>query len=325
MKPCNFLEKYANDENKIDKNTPELRLMEQLCAGEKSLAGVFFEEKMTYGMTSYIDAPHGRFEGFLRMNEFCDGWLKSFKAISAESIPVIQTISGLRSASEIVVRFALDNGETQEIPMMVVGDLRAGGKLDAVRIYFWWNWVEGFSPVRSPAFTPTHTTPGELNLLTGYFREYYANLHNPNSEEALEHIMNTFEPDFIFGGYAPAGQVRSEGEVSLSPLEAHRIIFRDKILYNTPSWRGVRFETLIDDGRTVVMEWVLTLNPIGYEHGSVSQSGVAAYERGATGKLKSIRICDNLSPDDERQIDHSKAYENFFTAYPNIGYGWLKP
>lgn len=324
MKPCNFLQKYANSENIIETDSPELKLIERLCAGEASLAGEFFEEKMTFGMVSYIDAPQGRFEGIAEMNKFCDGWLGSFKAESARVIPVIQTIGGLRSASEIVVKFSLDSGEEQEIPMMIVGDLRVGGKLDAVRIYFWWNWVDGFSPVRDPAFIPTYTTPGELNLLTGYFREYYANLHNPDSEEALEHIMNTFESDFAFGGYSPANVLHFEGEDTMDPLEAHRLIFKNNILYNTPSWRGVRFETIIDNGKTFVMEWVLTLNPIGYEHGSISQSGVAAYDRGPTGRLKAIRICDNLQPESEALIDLSKPYEKFFTAYPNIGYGWLK-
>jgi hypothetical protein len=323
MKPCNFLQKYANEENVVDTNSPELKFIEKLCAGSKNCAEEFFSDKTSYTAATFLDAPHGRFEGLAKINEFCNGWLNSFKAASGKVIPVVQTIGGLRAASEIVVRFDMMNGEAQEIPMMIVGDLRTDGKLEGMRIYFWWNWVEGFSAYRAPVFKPTHTTPGELNLLTGYFREYYAMLHNPNSAEALERIMNTYEPDIEFGGYVPADLFHVEGEEKISNYEAIRRKYKDKILYNTPSWRSVRFETIIDNGKTVVIEWVLTMNPVGLQHGSVSQSGAAAYDRGPTGRLKNIRICDNLQPESEPFVDLSKVKENFVTAYPNIDYGWL--
>jgi hypothetical protein len=321
MKPCNFLAKYANSNNIIDTDSTELRFIEALCDGRKCAAEEFFAEKAAYGSTTFLDAPQGRFEGLDRINEFCSEWLGSFKAASGKVIPVIQTIGGERAATEAVIRFNMNSGEAQEIPMMMIGDLRSDGKMEGMRIYFWWNWIDGFGAYRAPVFRPTHTTPGELELLTGYFREYYAMLHNPDTDEALERIMNTFDPEVQFGGYVPAD---IDGEGSINGLEAVRKKYRDMISYNSSAWRCIRFETIIDNGRTVVVEWVLTINPAALKSGHVSQSGVAAYDREPTGKLKAIRICDNLQFESEALVDRASVKGNFITAYPDIDCGWLK-
>lgn len=327
MYTCSFIRKYASPDRVIRRESPEIRFIERICSKDPDCAAEFFTDETACCSAAVLDAPQGRFEGLENIRKFCAGWLNSFKAVSARVIPVVQTQAGERSATEMVVRFDL-GGREQEIPMMVVGDLRTDGKMEGMRIYFWWNWVEGFSPYRAPAFTPTYTTPGELALLTGYMREYYAMLHNPNTEEALPRIMNTMEEDVEFGGYEPEeleqkGRLKYEGS-GKTRREILWEIYRN-ILSFTPKNRNVRFETIIDNGKTCVIEWVLPVNPIGIDNHSASQSGVAAYDRGPSGKLSAIRICDNLQPESEALVDFEKDKVKFFvTAYPHEGYGWLK-
>ena len=72
-----------------------------------------------------------------------------------------------------------------------------------------------------------------------------------------------------------------------------------------PSCVGIRYETVIDDGKTCILEWVHIVTEKGQrERARVSLSGVAAYERGDDGLLCSIRICDYANF--ERQIDWKK-------------------
>ena len=55
----------------------------------------------------------------------------------------------------------------------------------------------------------------------------------------------------------------------------------------------MRYETLIDDGVTGVIEWVHVVTDKGHgELGRIAMSGIAAYMRGEDGRLISIRISD---------------------------------
>ena len=72
-----------------------------------------------------------------------------------------------------------------------------------------------------------------------------------------------------------------------------------------PRWVGMRYETLIDNGITAVIEWQHIVTDLGVkEAGRVCMSGISAYTRGKDGRLCSIRICDYAGF--ERTIDWSK-------------------
>ena len=72
-----------------------------------------------------------------------------------------------------------------------------------------------------------------------------------------------------------------------------------------PRWVGMRYETLIDNGITAVIEWQHIVTDLGVkEAGRVCMSGISAYTRGQDGRLCSIRICDYAGF--ERTIDWSK-------------------
>jgi hypothetical protein len=63
-----------------------------------------------------------------------------------------------------------------------------------------------------------------------------------------------------------------------------------------PKWVGMRYETLIDDGVTGVIEWVHIVTDAGVsEGGRVCLSGIAAYMRNEDGLICSIRI--TIMPD----------------------------
>lgn len=332
MYKCNFVELFADGNTVREPESPELRFLEQVCSGAPLNADEYFTDVTSYQSKTVLDAPQGRYSGLGEIGLFCGQWLRSLHAVSGKVEPVVQTIAGGRSASEVVVHFDLEGGDTLDLPVCVIGDLRMDGKLEGLRIYFSAQWIDGFSTYRAPVFTPTYTTPGELNLLTGYVREYYAMLHNPDSDEALERIVETFEDDLKFGGYIRddiiddmISGIEFTEEEKRDKIARERRIYRDDILVRAPKWRSVRFETVIDDGVTCVIEWVLVVNPIGIEHGSMSQSGMAAYKRGKTGRLSEIRICDNLDVESLGKVKPEEiTCENFVTAYPFIDYGWLK-
>ena len=68
----------------------------------------------------------------------------------------------------------------------------------------------------------------------------------------------------------------------------------------------MRYETLIDDGVTGVIEWVHVISDRGREElGRIAMSGIAAYMRGEDGRLISIRISDYAWM--EKDIDWAKA------------------
>ena len=74
--------------------------------------------------------------------------------------------------------------------------------------------------------------------------------------------------------------------------EAMRRIYTNMASY-IPSGVGMRYETLIDDGVTGVIEWVHVVTDKGREElGRIAMSGIAAYMRGEDGRLISIRISD---------------------------------
>jgi hypothetical protein len=67
----------------------------------------------------------------------------------------------------------------------------------------------------------------------------------------------------------------------------------------------MRYETIIDDGRTCVIEWVHIVSREGQDElGRIAMSGIAAYERGPDGLLCAIRISDYAGY--ERTIDWSQ-------------------
>lgn len=315
-KPCNLERTYGHT-HPIAGNSPELLFMQAVCAGDVAQALSYFrEDKLFGGEKSAVDAPYGRFEGLDGVRAFAEGWLARFGARSAALVPVIQTIANGRAALEAVINFEVD-GEINQVPMFIIGDFRTAGTLDEVRLYCHYTFVPGLQAYRAPIFKPARLEAGDPGLLTGAVREYYAALHHWPSVD-VERILGCMSDDCVFGGYEPW----SADAKPASTREDIRAAYTYMKTY-IPRCVGMRYETIIDDGRTCVIEWVHIASRAGQEERNrLAMSGIAAYERNAEGLLCSIRISDYAGC--EGTIDWSQLpltldearHVNFVEAFP---------
>ena len=312
---------YQSPDRKIVSVSPELRFMEAVCAGKIEEAVNFFCEEKLFGGNPIVDVPYGKFEGLTQIREFAEGFVPRFHADSAFVTPVIQTIANGRVVSELVVNFVVD-GEIEEVPMFVVADLRTSDLLDGLRIYCHFSFVPGLQAYRRPIFPVAHREMGDPGLLTGAVQEYYAALHHMPAVD-VDRICRVFGSNCQFGGYEPWGHTESANHGNPEEL---RKVYEHMATY-IPRCVAMRYETIIDDGRTCVIEWVHIISRAGRdERGRIAMSGIAAYERGEDGLLKSIRICDYAGY--EQTIDWTKLpytreeaqAVNFVDVFPsNVG------
>ncbi|MCI8501524.1 MAG: hypothetical protein HFJ85_04720 [Oscillospiraceae bacterium] len=307
---------YAGAGHPILWNSPEILFMQAVCAGRTEEALSYFREEKLFGGCPVLDAPQGRYEGLSAIRSFAEGWLELFEAASGELIPVIQTRANGRSVTEAVVNFRA-GGVIDQVPMFLVGDLRTAETLDELRIYFHFTHVKGLTGYRRPLFTSAHLEMGDPQLLTGAVREYYEALHHTPCVQ-VDRILKTMQDGCRFGGYEPVG-TESHG----TSREELRNIYEHMAAY-IPKWVGMRYETIIDDGKNCVIEWVHIVSREGREKaGRVCISGISSYERGEDGLLCSIRICDYAGF--EKSIDWTKtplskeeAYAvNFVEEFPS--------
>ena len=285
-KPCQ-LERLYGHTHPIREDSPELGFMRAVCAGNVDAALAFFREnKLFGGEKCAVDAPYGRFVGLAGVETFARGWLSRFEARAATVVPFIQTIANGRVALEAVVNFEVD-GEINQVPMFVIGDYRTPQTLDELRLYCHYTFVPGLQAYRAPIFPSAHLEAGDPGLLTGAVREYYTALHHSPSVD-VERILGCMADDCVFGGYEPWG---ANAHPATTRAELRRAY--EHMATYIPRCVGMRYETIIDDGHTCVIEWVHVASREGQERlGRLTMSGIAAYERNADGLLCSIRISD---------------------------------
>ena len=277
---------YPEAQEGILYDSPELLLMNDIAENRTDQATALFREKRQFSdCPPAVDTPYGRFEGKEQIRAFAEGFISRFEADSLSILPKFQTRSGGRSVTEMILNFEV-NGMIDQVPMFVVADLGSRGTLEEVRMYTHSSFVPHLTPYRKPMFTPAHLEMGDPGLMTGAVKEYYTALHHMPQVD-VERILRCMHPDCKFGGYALyRGQEPEKG------LEAMRRVYTGMASY-IPSKVGMRYETLIDDGITGVIEWVHVISDRGREEaGRIAMSGIAAYMRGEDGRLISIRISD---------------------------------
>ena len=292
--------------------------MEAVCAGKAEEAVSYFRESKLFGdVRPVIDVPYGRYEGLEAIRAFAEGFVSRFGATSAFLTPVIQTVANGRVASELVVNFVVD-GEIEEVPMFVIADLRTPDLLDEVRMYCHFSFVSNLQAYRKPIFPVAHREMGDPGLLTGAVREYYEALHHAPAVD-VDRICKVFGTGCQFGGYEPWNHTSSANHGDPSVLRKSY----ERMATYIPRCVAMRYETIIDDGRTCVIEWVHIVSRAGREElGRIAMSGIAAYERGDDGLLCAIRICDYAGY--ERTIDWSQLADtkedaqkvNFVEVFP---------
>lgn len=297
-KQCALARMYKNPQHPINEEYAELCLIRAACVGDEDTARALFSEKKLFGnRPCVIDTPYRRYEGLAGVTAFVREWNATFNAQSANVIPVIQTRANGRSVTELQVNFVVQ-GEIEEVPFFVVADLRTQNTLDEVRIYTHCSFVPGLQAYRKPIFQPAHLEMGDPGLLTGAVREYYEALHHVPAVD-VERIVNCMREDCQFGGYEPVNHLHTPAK--------NRKEVRAKFEYMAgyiPRCVGMRYETIIDNGYTCVIEWVHIVSRAGQEELSrIALSGIAAYERGEDGLLCAIRISDYAGL--ERTIDWS--------------------
>ncbi|MBR1586478.1 MAG: nuclear transport factor 2 family protein [Clostridia bacterium] len=280
-------ELYRGSAHPIDESYAELRLIRAACAGDEEGACALFREEKQFGHApSVVDTPFRRYEGLQGVRRFIREWLPRFQAERAAVIPVIQTRANGRSVTELQVDFTSAEG-IRQVPFFVVADLRGGGLLDEVRLYTHCSFIPGLQAYRAPLFPSTHLEKGEGGLLTGAVREYYEGLHHLPAAD-VDRIMACMADNCVFGGYEPLEPGREPALTRADVYEKYR-----RMAQYIPRCVAMRYETLIDDGRTCVIEWVHVVSRAGREERNrIAMSGIAAYERGEDGLLCSIRISD---------------------------------
>ena len=277
---------YPEAQEGIKADSPELLLMKHISENNTDGALALFREKRQFSDNPpAVDTPYGRFEGKEQIRAFAEGFVSRYEADGLSILPKFQTRSGGRSVTEMVLNFESD-GMIDQVPMFVVADLGSRGTLEEVRLYCHSSFVPHLTPYRKPMFTPAHLEMGDPGLMTGAVKEYYTALHHVPRVD-VERILRCMHPDCVFGGYALyRGQEPEKG------TEALRRVYTGMATY-IPEKVGMRYETLIDDGVTGVIEWVHVISDQGREElGRIAMSGIAAYMRGEDGRLISIRISD---------------------------------
>ena len=277
---------YPQTQEGIMYDSPELLMMRYISENNTDGVMALFPEKRQFSDASpAVDTPYGRFEGKEKIRSFAEGFVSRFEAEGLSILPKFQTRSGGRSVTELVLNFVTD-GMIDQVPMFVVADLGSRGTLEEVRLYCHSSFIPHLTPYRKPLFTPAHLEMGDPGLMTGAVREYYTALHHMPHVD-VERILRCMHPDCVFGGYGLyRGQEPEKG------LEALRRVYTGMASY-IPAKVGMRYETLIDDGVTGVIEWVHVISDQGREElGRIAMSGIAAYMRGEDGRLISIRISD---------------------------------
>ncbi len=307
MRTVHFRESYQDLTKDINENAPEIRFMRHICKGGH-LVEEYFNVVTVYRNPVYIDAPNGRFTGSEEIRRFARKWLTDFRALSAEVYPVIQTVAGGRSVTEMEVHFRLkDNGETERVPMTVFADLAAGNKMEGMRIYYFYQFLPEAVAYRTPVFRPGVMKPAEPALMTGVMRYYYEQLHNFRREEALENILGMLTEDCRYGGYRP-----DEEEPLAVGKERIKVHYED-ICSTVPHLNYIRFETIVDDGKRMAAEWTSVVTRAGSVAGRMTFCGCAVYDRDERepGKLSSIRINDNAGYDFGIDLNSIPAWDNF--------------
>jgi len=288
------------DRAEIKMDSPDITFANALAAGKTDeVVALFREKKLFWDEAPVVDIPYGRFEGLDGIKDFADGFLARFNAESATFTPVFQTRGGGRVALEGVFKFVVD-GMINEAPFFIIVDLRTPGLLEEVRMYTNFTYIPGQTPYRKPMFQSAHLEMGDPGLLTGAMKAYYEELHHAPYCRA-EKIHAAFADECYVGGYEPVNTpIKSKEEMSKN---AHT--FGYGLATYIPACVGMRYETIIDDGITCVIEWQHVVSKQGQtERNRIAEAGVSAYQRNSEGYLCAVRICDYAGQ--EGNIDWSK-------------------
>jgi hypothetical protein len=246
----------------MDATTRVVSLYPRLIDGDIGVLAVFADK-------ATIDSPlcgHQQPPEFVAETR---AWLSAHDA-SVEGGRTVVTAE--RIVHEFVLCVGVD-GTERELPVMLVADVDPEGYIRDLRIYHSTWPLTGSHRVRSPLMQYTLTTrPPEP---VGAYHEALA----AGDSAAADAVFET------------GGSVREPAGTAYTHTGDARRAWYGAIL--SDGSLPLRLGTITDDGTTVVYEyeaeqWGSTRIP--------PQAGAAAYERGASGKIVSARIYDDVDP-----------------------------
>jgi hypothetical protein len=227
-----------------------------------------------FALAPAVDDPlGGRARGLLALDSFAaerHAWLTE-RAARVEHLRTIRSSS--RTLVESVLHLTPPGAQAVALPVALVGDSAASDRLAAVRVYHSLWPLLGHHVIRPPllAHDPSLRVTG---IVLAYQRALAAG--------DVDGIVATFEPDGSFR--EPSG-----GSFVFTGLDDLR-----RFMTNILSAGGIGLEhcTVTDDGVACAIEFnAISFGPRPIE----PQAGVAVYERGPGGKLRSARIYDDVN------------------------------
>lgn len=245
-----------------------MAFLDRLRAGERAALLAGFT-----GAPSVDDPMAGRVRGqteFLRFVRARHAWL-TLRAARVESLRT--TRDDRRTVFEGLLHLHLPRDTTVDLPIAVVGDHAADGRVTSIRIYHSHWPLEGKHRVRAPLL------PADTSIrIDGVIAAYQQALATGD----VDAILDTFEPDGYFR--EPSGGVWvHRGRTELRDF-MRRLLGTGGI--------GLDHCTVTDDGTAAAIEF----NAVRFGNRHLTpQAGLAVYERGASGKLHAARIYDDVN------------------------------
>jgi hypothetical protein len=252
--------------------------------GREMVTVQYFDGLMTGELNpllgSFAGEPelHHPVRGRIRGARAFEAYFDEMQAMFAERIASVEDVDRVlvegHGFEETVVHFEGDDGRAG-LPIAVVADKEADGRIDELRMYYSGWPLTGRHANRPPVLQPDP----ELRP-SGVVAEYQAAL----AAGDVDAIVAAFEPD----GYArepTGGTYVHEGRDGLRA-------FYEGLFSNGG---GIPLEhcAVIDDDRACALEY----NVVRWGETELPpEAGVAVYVRGETGKLAAARIYDDVSP-----------------------------
>ncbi len=220
------------------------------------------------------DPVRGRVKGARAFEAFVteiNAWI-SRRNVSVEDVEHV--VTERRGFEEVVLHLDGETGRV-DLPVAIVADREADGRIDELRIYFSTWRLTGRHANRPPLLQPDP----ELRE-SDIVGEYQSAL----TAGDFDAIVAAFEPD----GYArePAG-----GQYIHRGPEGLRSFYQ--LLFSNDGGIPLEHCALVDDGRACALEY----NVVRWGQTELPPAaGAAVYVRGQSGKISAARIYDDVDP-----------------------------
>ena len=226
------------------------------------------------------DPVRGRVKGTRAFKAFVanmNEWIAQ-RNVTVENVEHV--VTERRGFEEVVLHLDGQTGRV-DLPLAIVADREADGRIDELRIYSSTWPLTGRHANRPPLLQPDPELR-ESDVVAEYQRALAAG--------DVDAIVAAFEPD----GYArePAGgQYIHRGPDDLRSFY--------QLLFSNDGGIPLEHCALVDDGRACALEY----NVVRWGKTELPpEAGVAVYVRGQSGKLAAVRIYDDADPPDSTPV-----------------------